>query len=396
MVKQIALIFLLFPFLSKAQSWTFNKGDSPFDGTYKTSKVAGKGTDFSYKNPILVINKFDVDNKINFYVKGAGFFQENKGLSISWVFNNEKNIIYDTPNFSLSDDGKTIFFEELFWFESRNEIGKNELILKLQKANYVNLRISDNYGSNELIFYLKGSTKAINYVLGQKRINEIKKQISSKRNKLEQELNSQESVLNKLMRILKRENFTSSSLNYLESEIKDNLGIGIMKHKKPLFNIDSIRLEPNTIFFDKGYVDLYYISKDNYEEKTNFRGQVKMNAPIYERFENEKTKQKEELIEQKMSVKALLSKYYYNDIKDFIFRAVLKEQQKASSTIWKLSHIEDITTTISTHSIKYFWNLRIVIHLSNKTKLIIDDGIYSKQIQISKLNSMGWDVGIEF
>lgn len=396
MIKQIALIFLLFPYLSKAQSWTYNKGDSPFDGTYKISSVAGKGTEFPYKSPILVINKFDDNNEINFYIMEAGYFQDNTGLSIQWVFNNEKNIIYNTPNFSLSNDGKTIFFKELLSFESQNEIGKNELILKLQKANYVNIRISDNYGSNDLIFYLKGSTKGINYVLGQKRVNEIKKHISSKRKKREQELNGQKFVLNKIMRILKREHFTSSSLYNLESEIKDDLGIGIMKPKKTLYDIDSIRLEPNTILFDKGYVDLYYVSKDNYEKKTNFRGQVEMNAPIYKRFENEKTKQKEELIEQKKSLKALLSKYYYNDIKDVIFRAVINEQKKASSIIWKLSHIENITATISTHPIMYFWNLKIVIHLSNKTKLIIDEGIHSKQIKTSKLNSIGWNVGTEF
>ena len=105
------IIILLIPFITLAQSWTYKEGGNAFDGKYKTSSVLGKGSDFPYNKPSLVINKFDNDEQINFYLSGAGYFQDNTGISIKWVFDNEPDTIYSSYSWSLSNDGKIIFFK---------------------------------------------------------------------------------------------------------------------------------------------------------------------------------------------------------------------------------------------------------------------------------------------
>ena len=75
-IKESALLITL---TLTAQSWTFSKGGNAFDGTYKTSSVVGKGTEYPYKTPILVINKFDNPNIGDFVL---GF----KSNSRMWKF----------------------------------------------------------------------------------------------------------------------------------------------------------------------------------------------------------------------------------------------------------------------------------------------------------------------
>lgn len=118
------LIFLLIPFISLAQSWTYKKGGNAFDGEFKTSSVLGKGSEFPYNKPSLVINKFENDEQINFYLSGAGYFQDNTGISIKWVFDNEPNTIYSSYSWSLSNDGKIIFFNR---FNNPKENGKKNI-----------------------------------------------------------------------------------------------------------------------------------------------------------------------------------------------------------------------------------------------------------------------------
>jgi len=54
----IHLSALLISANSFSQIWTYNKGETPFDGTYKTSSVEGIGYEFPYKEPLFVINIF--------------------------------------------------------------------------------------------------------------------------------------------------------------------------------------------------------------------------------------------------------------------------------------------------------------------------------------------------
>tara|TARA_B110000977_G_scaffold193376_1_gene268284 strand:- start:91 stop:1275 length:1185 start_codon:yes stop_codon:yes gene_type:complete len=166
-MKKLLILLTLFAFTlqSNAQSWKKSSGGDAFDGKYRTSSVRGSGGDFPYENPTLVINKFD-SGSLNFYISGAGYWQSGTGVSVRWVFSNEPNTIYSTYDFSFSSDGKIIFLEE-FNNPANNamKLSKKEFIKKLQVASNVQVRISNDYGSNSMRFSLSGSTNAINFVL---------------------------------------------------------------------------------------------------------------------------------------------------------------------------------------------------------------------------------------
>ena len=74
--------------ISFGQTWKYSEGGNAFDGKYKTSIVTGIGSNFPYQKPSLVVNKFEGES-INFYISDAGYFQENTGISVLWVFDNE-------------------------------------------------------------------------------------------------------------------------------------------------------------------------------------------------------------------------------------------------------------------------------------------------------------------
>jgi len=53
--------------MSFGQSWKSSEGGNAFDGKYKTSSVKGKGDNFPYNSPTMVINKFEGED-LNFYI----------------------------------------------------------------------------------------------------------------------------------------------------------------------------------------------------------------------------------------------------------------------------------------------------------------------------------------
>ena len=68
----LLLVLLSFSITSLFSQWNFKKGETDFDGSYKTSSVFGYGGSFPYQKPLFVINKFD-DGTPNIYITGAGY-----------------------------------------------------------------------------------------------------------------------------------------------------------------------------------------------------------------------------------------------------------------------------------------------------------------------------------
>ena len=225
----LSILFLCTTTNVSAQSWKYENGGDAFDGKYKTSFIKGLGREFPYNKPILAINKFDKNSSINFYISSAGYFQEDTGVKILWVFNTEPNVIYSTYDWSYSSDGKIIFFKEFNDPNSDNKISRYEFIEKLKLASKVSVRISNKYGSNDLTFSLSGSTKAIDFVLPNLKdlISDVvyKRQI---KNKFKEEKKIE---LNKLLEILKTQKISASSMSILKNKIKTDLGIGLLGRK---------------------------------------------------------------------------------------------------------------------------------------------------------------------
>ncbi len=171
MKKIILLIILCNSFFSVAQGWTFKSGVNDFDGKYKTASIRGSATNYPYNKPLLVINYFDKDDSLNFYITNTGYFSDSSDVSVLCVFNNEKDVIYESLGLSLSPDGKNIFMNKFLNPETGKFLSIYEFIEKLKKASSVSTRVISKFDKNDIKFSLKGSTKAISYVISDEIIN---------------------------------------------------------------------------------------------------------------------------------------------------------------------------------------------------------------------------------
>ena len=170
-MKKLILLLLFIPLVSFGQTWKYSEGGSAFDGKYKTSSIKGEGTNFPYTNPTLVVNKFEGEN-INLYISDGGFFQEDTGISVFWVFDDEETI-YSAYNWSISNDGKILFLGEFTNLDSSIRLKSIEMVDKLTLANKLTVRMKDNFSTNDIVFSLSGSTKAINFVIAKEERDNI-------------------------------------------------------------------------------------------------------------------------------------------------------------------------------------------------------------------------------
>ena len=413
MKKLLIILLLCITISSYSQSWRFTSGGNDFDGKYKTSSIVGVGNEFPYKTPSLVINKFSKsDGDMNFYISSAGFYQKNTGIRIYWVFNNEPNVTYSTYDYSISADGKILFLEEFNSPDSDIKITKYEFIEKLKNASTVSVRISNKYGKNDIKFSLRGSTKAINYVLPQKEL-QLKIEDIQKERKVKNVLISKKKVLfDSLIKSIENEKLSESSLLILESKIKDDLGIGLLGGEGTGLNYKKIKIKPtssNGMFKSYGYVDLFYILNDDTENSIYGTFKVEMDAPLFkrlkeeERVAKEKLEQegkvaKEKLEQEETRVKDIINKYKGESLKKEIFKAISEKQKNTyiKAEKFELSQIQKIGVIFSDYRYKKFWKLEVIIYLDNNEKKSNNIYIYDLNISKKMLKSIGGKADIEF
>jgi hypothetical protein len=167
MGKIIMILALITSNVLFAQTWSFESGGNAFDGKYKTASIIGKGNDYPYDKPLLVINFYN-EESLNFYIADAGYYQSLSDIEILWVFNNEPNVLYKSYDFSISEDGKILFLDDFKNSETGELLYKLEFIEKLKSASRVDVRIENKYGKNDIVFSLNGSTKGIDFVISKK------------------------------------------------------------------------------------------------------------------------------------------------------------------------------------------------------------------------------------
>lgn len=173
MKKFILILIITTTHFLQAQNWNYESGGSAFDGKYKTASVLGKGTDFPYHKPLLVINLFN-EKSLNFYIAEAGYYQSLQDIEILWILNNDSNTQYKSFNFTKSADGKTLFLDDFKNLATGEYLFNLDFIEKLKSANKIDVRIKNKYGKNDITFSLSGSTEAINYVISKKYKDEVK------------------------------------------------------------------------------------------------------------------------------------------------------------------------------------------------------------------------------
>lgn len=386
MKKLLSLSALLITLTLTAQSWTFSKGGNAFDGTYKTSSVVGKGTEYPYKTPSIVINKFDNGkDKINFYLNGAGYYSGDTGLNIKFVFDNEPQIIYSISSSSLSKDGKTIFFDG---FNNPNEkstkLEKIDIIDKLTKANKVSIRVNDNYGSNDLVFSLSGSTKAINYVIPPNEREKLLIAASEERKQVLEDKKNKEILFEKLSEKLNLEMFEEYYLIKLKEKIKEDLGLG--KNSFSLVdNVVDVEVIGDGYSFDKyRQVKVSLVKQDGKKRDVYGDWIVMEGAPVYKRNN-----------EVKETVKSLLLKYKNENLIEHLADKVLEKAKRYNG--FSISSINDIKIILSGFKYGKFWNCKINIYLDDGSLQTVDNTyIYSIEISENELKSIGGESDVEF
>ena len=401
MKKSLTIVAILFTFISYSQSWKYSSGGDAFDGKYKTSYVQGVGTEFPYNKPQLTINKFDKNDAVNFYIVGAGYFQESGNTRIFWVFDNEPDVIYNTYDFSLSSDGKIIFFTQFNIKNSNEKISQYEFINKLKSASKVTLRVSDKYGDNNLNFSLRGSTKAINFIFpADELFLEIEK-IKEQREADNLVKNEKVILVNKLLEAVKVEKLDESSLAVLESKIKEDLGIGFSGLDGTGYDYKSIKIKPTYkkgMFESFGYVDLVYELEDGSEKKIYGTWKIAMDAPLFKKIEEEKAIKDKEVADAVAKIKGMLVKYQIVPLKDLIFKTIIDKQKSDYKNKWELNQVEKISITLSGFKYNKFWDMNVSIQLNNTEKTIINKAVYVYSLGMTKkqLKNIGGKNSIEF
>tara|TARA_B110000879_G_C11088594_1_gene477958 strand:- start:22 stop:1242 length:1221 start_codon:yes stop_codon:yes gene_type:complete len=406
-MKKLIFILFLVPLVSFGQGWTSSEGGNAFDGKYKTSSVEGKGTNFPYTKPVIVINKFDGE-KLNFYISGGGFFQEKTNIGVLWVFDNEPDIIYSTYDWSISDDGKILFFSEFNNPDGSGKLKPVDIIEKLTLANKVTVRMKDKYGSNDIDFSLSGSTKAINFVLPKDERQKMIESAEAERVALAESEGKGQLILDELLNIAKAEKLTDSSISSLKSTIQQNLGLSYYSGMGTGKNYKSISVEgelSDSMFESYGYVKVFYTLDDGSKEEIYGSWKVEMDAPIFIRLKEEKAKEEAELAEKQEKEKEflgnILSKYQRDDLKNHLSDEILEISKRYSSG-FDILDVKNVLITLSELSSlrKVFYNCKVEVYLNDGSVKTIDNTyIYtSKKVGISKkdLKTLGGKANIPF
>ena len=437
----LAILFLCTQTNIKAQSWKYENGGSNFDGKYKTSFVKGSGSKFPYNDPILAINKYDKNSTSNFFISSAGYFQEGTGVKILWVFNTEPDIIYSTYSWSYSSDGKTLFFEKFNDPNSDNKISKYEFMEKLKSDSRVSVRISNKFGTNDLVFSLSGSTKAIDFVLPN--LNNLISDAKSKR-KIKNDFKEVKKIeLNRLLEILKNQKISESSMSILKNQIETDLGIGLLGLEGTGETYTSIKLTPykqEGMFESYGYVNIFYVLEDGTEKEIYGSFKVDMDSPFFNQINEEKLIKKRQLEEErlikerqleeerlileeerlnkerliedeKVRLKKILSKYQNPSLIESMIKKIQSEQRLTSVPKWQLSKVKDVKAVFSNFEYGKIWDIKLKIIFSEFTDVekkfnsqIVKDGfvmtgnIYPSGLGITKkdLRKMGGKLNVEF
>ena len=152
-------IFLLLILLSSISAqWKYSDGENEFDGKYRTCYVKGHGGEFPYTNPTFYINRFNKSSSINMYFADAGYFGcDNNSINVK--FDGDSNI-YKATGLSKNKSRDIIFIQNLMG------LTKYEFFNKLMESNQFHVRFTNDCFQKDYSFTLKGSNKAIKYILG--------------------------------------------------------------------------------------------------------------------------------------------------------------------------------------------------------------------------------------
>ena len=237
MKKYIIIILLLINSGSYGQ-WKYKTTNNPFDGQKKIGYIVGKGTNSNHKNPTLVVAKLVRTNTIEIYITDAGYLGNPKSYPKILVKVDGKDKLKQYFGASSADNDKfTWFFDNYDRLYDNNKYRVSSIyqmldIIIKQSILYIRLGDKDTKSINDIEFSLKGSTRALNYVLGYDWT--INKQIE-KEKKRKELLRKEDSIVREFKRkedsILRVNKNKKLREKLREKRLKDSISLVIRKER---------------------------------------------------------------------------------------------------------------------------------------------------------------------
>lgn len=270
MKKFILLIIILSSYKSFSQ-WSYKTVKSDFDGVYRKATTIGSGDEYPYKNPYLTI-KYNKKDGLDIYISGAGYSACDNREAI-FKFNND-DVLYKSKYINEGSNNDSWFITSL------ENITEFELIEKFSKHNYFSVRLRNDCGIKDYRFSLKGSTKAIKYVIPKELLNSEFERIKLKRKinlqeatKAEKKKRLRNNEINRLLDSIKSVKFDKTSIERIYLTIERDI-------TKGLNNIKSIKVKPRYDTKKGRWVDVFYLLNDDTEKKIFGYHRVESNSPI--------------------------------------------------------------------------------------------------------------------
>ncbi|MDZ7848607.1 MAG: hypothetical protein U5L96_18750 [Owenweeksia sp.] len=216
-MRLLASFCLILVVISSNAQWTYKTLKNDFDGNIKIASVSGKGSDYPYTEPMLVLNRYENrDDVFNFYIVGAGYYPNND-VSVMLKFDGEDDT-YMCTNTSISKDGKSLFISEFMSLNNNTRFYLQEILKKIKEQNRLSVRITNDYGSSDLVFGLSGSSRAVNYVMPD--LNQTVEFINDVKVKQEKKEKQDSETVAVLLDTARSIGLDESSLNTLEWQLE--------------------------------------------------------------------------------------------------------------------------------------------------------------------------------
>lgn len=373
--------------------WNYNEGGNSFDGKYKVASVKGIGTDYPYVAPILVVNKFDTGSE-NFYIGDSGYWQEDSGISIRFYFD-ESETVYSVYDWGYSSDNKQLFFREFNNPLIKGEkLSKYEIMDLLRKYSKVTFRIENDYGRNTLVFYLKGSSAAINKVYP-----DLDLSISlEKKARLAEKVKAANAskVRDQLIEKLKKEKVTSSSIERIQRELDQRMGLGIWSGINDVVYIKDIIIRPKSYKkeFD-GDLDVFLVYEDDTEVEIYGTFIVERGAPIYARLEQIKLEEAAKIESEIAALGEIFQKFkiprLIKAVKDQV-----KKKSELSYPKWEIGDVKEIKATIDRPFRDKIMGLKLILMVQGVGPVKITMIVADLDIKLNELTEAGLEPLIEF
>ncbi|MDM9632122.1 hypothetical protein [Robiginitalea aurantiaca] len=142
-MKKIVLFFtiLIIPVMAFGQ-WTSSSGDNKFDGKYRSAMVIGKGSEWPYNRPTLVINLFESSTP-NIYLTNIGYTGCGSA-AIEITFDNTDKIY--TYNSYSNSDNDAAFIDYNNEVSHYNSLNLSDLLDLFKEKTRLYIRYSSSCG----------------------------------------------------------------------------------------------------------------------------------------------------------------------------------------------------------------------------------------------------------